>query len=104
MSDVDRSENGSRDLLPTSSDEYSEHGVGLLTGQQRHFSKPGSKLRGYLAYAATTVLWILSLMLTVKISSRSCRKDGFASGFDTDLGEPKRPSLDGSGSCISSEL
>lgn len=82
MPDVDRSEDG---------DEYSEHGVGLLTGQQRHFSKPGSKLRGYLAYAATTVLWILSLMLTVKLSSRSCRIDGFASGFDTDLGEPKRP-------------
>lgn len=97
MSDVDKSEHGSRDSLSTSVDEDSEHGVGLLTGQQRLFSRPRSNLRGYLVYAAIAVLWILSLFSTARLSSKSCSKDGFAAGFDTDLGEPQRPSFNVSG-------
>lgn len=91
MSDVDKSEHGSRDLLCTSVDENLEHEVGLLTGKQRFFSRPGSNLRGYLVHATIAVLWILSLFSTARISSRGCSKDGFAAGFDTDLGEPQRP-------------
>ena len=102
MSDVDKCEHGSRDLLCTSVDEDLEHGVGLLTGQQRLL--PGGNLRGYLVYATIAVLWILSLFSTAKISSRGCSKDGFAAGFDTDLGEPQRPSFNVSGQCINSDL
>lgn len=104
MLDVDKSEHGSRDLLCTSVDEDSEHGVGLLTGKQRLFLRPGSNLRGYLVYATIAVLWILSLFSIAKLSSRGCSKDGFAAGFDTDLGEPQRPSFNVSGQCISSDL
>lgn len=104
MSDFEKSEHGSRDLLCTSVDEDSEHGVGLLTGKQRLFKRPGSNLRGYLVYATIVVLWILSLFSTARISSRGCSKDGFAAGFDTDLGEPQRPSCNVLGPCISSDL
>lgn len=86
MSDVDKSEHDLGDLL-SSLDEDSEHGIGLLTGQQQHFARSGSKLTCYLTYAAIAVLWILSLVSAVSLSSRGCSKDGFAAGFDTDLGE-----------------
>lgn len=104
MQDVDKSGHGSRGLLSSSSDEDSEHGIGLLSGQQQRFARSEGKARGYLAYATAVVLWILSLVLAVKLSSRGCSKDGFAAGFDTDLGEPQRPSLDSPGPCISSDL
>lgn len=97
MPDVDKSEYDSRDSILASIDEDSEHGVGLLTGQQKLFSIPGSKLQGYLVYATIAVLWILSLFSTAKLSSRGCSKDRFAAGFETDLGEPQRPSFNDSG-------
>lgn len=97
MPDVDKSEHDPRDSLSSSSDEDSEHGIGLLTGQQRRLTRPGSKTRGYLAYTTAVVLWILSLVSAVKLSLRGCSKDGFAAGFDTDLGEPHRPPSDSSG-------
>lgn len=96
MSDVDKSGHDSGDSL-SSLDEDSEHDIGLLTGQQKSFARTGSKLRGYLVFAAVAVLWILSLVSAIKLSSRGCSRDGFAAGFDTDLGEPQRPSLDGPG-------
>lgn len=97
MLDVDNSQRDSRDSLSSSLDEDSEHWIGLLTGQQHSISRSGGKLRCYLAYAAAAVLWILSLVSAVKLSSRGCSKDGFAAGFDTDLGELQIPSSNGSG-------
>lgn len=103
MSDIDKSKHDSEDLV-SSLDEDSEHGIGLLTGQQQHVARSGSKLRCYLTYAAIALLWILSLVSAVSLSSRGCSKDGFAAGFDTDLGESQSPSLDGSGPCDRSDL
>ncbi|KAI7779588.1 hypothetical protein LA080_000700 [Diaporthe eres] len=86
MSDVDKSEHDPGDSL-SPLDEDSEHGIGLLTGQQQHFAGSGSKLTCYLTYAAIAVLCFLSLVSAVSLSSRGCSKHGFAAGFDTDLVE-----------------
>lgn len=87
MSDVDKSRHDSRDSFSSSLDGDSEHGVGFLTGRSKRPAKSGSKLPGYLAFAAVAVLWVLSLVSAVKLSSRGCSGDGFATGFETDLGK-----------------
>lgn len=90
MAHVDEPKDHSRELISLSSDEDEEPRIGLLT---RHQPIKGTsrKVRSTLICTSIAVLWMLSLVVPVKIASRGCHTDGSAAGFDTDLGEWRRP-------------
>jgi len=71
--------------LSSSTDDTSQgDNAGLLSGRRRA-AKNNKRIVVYCA--AVAMLWISSLILVMKITQGHCPRDGFAYGFDTDLGK-----------------
>jgi hypothetical protein len=59
-----------------------QESAGRKTPRQRRIPRP-------LIYGIIVVLWVLSLLVAVQISTRRALRYSFGNGFDTDLGKGK---------------